>query len=107
MLVEKYVILGDFNACLGSRVNDEQWTDVRGPHGLGVVNDVGRALSFLASHQATVCNTWFKKRDIYKRTRQHPKFKQWSSINFVVTRQRDRGMYVCGCGCQARSCVQH
>ena len=90
---ESFVILGDFNACVGSRDGDEGdvWTDVRGPHGLRAVNDAGRELlSFLSSHQATICNTWFEKKTIHKQTWQHPKSKQWSSIDFVVMRQRDR-----------------
>ena len=55
-----YVLMGDFNAHVGSRecVGD-LWDGVRGPHGCGVVSDVGKELlSFLSLHQATVCNTW-------------------------------------------------
>ena len=81
---ESFVILGDFNARVGSRDGDEGdvWTGVRGPHGLGAVNDAGRELlSFLSSHQATICNTWFEKKTIHKQTWQHPKSKQWSSID--------------------------
>ena len=87
---ESFVILGDFNARVGSRDGDEGdvWTGVRGPHGLGAVNDAGRELlSFLSSHQSTICNTWFEKKTIHKQTWQHPKSKQWSSIDFVVMRQ--------------------
>lgn len=70
---EKYVLLGDFNARVGSRESNEQCIGVRGPHGYGVANDAGRELlSFLSSHQATVCNTWFEKKDIHKQTWQHP-----------------------------------
>ena len=56
---ESYIILGDFNARVGSREDeDDMWAAVRGPHGLGVFNDAGRELlSFLSSHQATICNT--------------------------------------------------
>ena len=91
---EKYVVLGDFNARVGSReyVGDH-WDAVRGPHGFGVVNDAGKELlSFLSVHQATVCNTWFRKKAIHKQTWQHPKSKQWSCIDYVLTRQRDRRM---------------
>ena len=94
---EKYVILGDFNARVGSRKsgNDEQRSGVRGPHWYGSENDAGKELlSFLALHQATVCNTWFVKKDIYKQTWQHPKSKQWSCIDFVIMRQRNRRMCV-------------
>ena len=92
---EKYVLLGDFNARVGSRESDEQWAGVRGPHGFGAANDAGKELlSLLASHQATVCNTWFEKRDIHKQSWQHPRSRQWSSIDFVVMRQRDRRVCV-------------
>ena len=34
---EKYTVLGDFNARVGSRqVVGDQWSKVRGPHGCGV-----------------------------------------------------------------------
>ena len=75
------------------RMLKEEWSSVRGPHGLGIVNDSGRELlSFLSLHQATVCNTWSEKKDIHKQTLQHPKSKQWSCIDYVVMRQQDRGM---------------
>ena len=92
---EVYILLGDFNARVGSRESDEQWTGVRGPHGYGVANDAGRELlSFLSSHQATVCNTWFEKKDIHKQTWQHPKSKLWSCIDLVVMEERNRGICV-------------
>ena len=68
---ESFVILGNFNARVGSRDGDEGdvWTGVIGPHGLEAVNDAGRELlSFLSSHQATICNTWFEKKTIHKQT---------------------------------------
>ena len=60
---EMYFILGDFNAHVGSRESaDEEWSSVRGSHGFGRTNNSGRELlSFLALHQATVCNTWFSE----------------------------------------------
>ena len=91
---ECYVLLGDFNARVGSRGSvSDQWDGVRGPHGLGVCNDAGKELlSFLSLHEAMVCNTWYEKRDIYKQTWQHPKSKRWSCIDFVVMRQKNRHM---------------
>ena len=36
-------VLGDFNARVGSRMeDDDEWRDERGPHGLGVLNEAGR-----------------------------------------------------------------
>ena len=96
---ECYVIMGDFNAHVGSRaIVDDQWANVRGPHGLGETNDAGRELlTFLSINEATVCNTWFPKRMIHKHTWQHPKSKRWHCINFAIVRQRDqkRCLYVC------------
>ncbi len=54
---EQYVILGDFNARVGSRGSN----DVRGPHGTGESNEAGRELlTFLSIDEATECNTWFQ-----------------------------------------------
>ena len=39
---EKYIVLGDFSACVESRqVVGDQWSKVRDPHGCGVTNDAG------------------------------------------------------------------
>ena len=89
---QPYVILGDFNARVGSRqTDDDPWFNVRGPHGYGESNDAGRELlAFLETNVALVCNTWFEKRDINKQTWQHPRSKQWHYIDFAIMRQRDR-----------------
>ena len=62
---QSYVILGDFNARVGSRGgNDDPWCNVRGPHGYGESNDAGRELlAFLETNVAFVCNTWFEKKE--------------------------------------------
>ena len=79
---------------LGSRLTISG-SGARGPHGHGAVNDAGQELlSFLASHQATACNTWYEKRDIHLTTWQHPKSKSWSCIDYIVMRQKDRKLCV-------------
>ena len=62
--------MGDFNTLVGYRcVDDEEWWYERGPHGYGELNEVGREqLSFVSTNDATICNTWFKKKMIYKQT---------------------------------------
>ena len=92
---EKYIVLGDFNACVGSRqVVGDQWSKVRGQQGCGVANDAGKELlGFLSTLQATVCNTWFQKKEIHRVTWQHPKSKQWSCIDYVIMRESDRRMW--------------
>ena len=88
---ENFVLLGDFNARVGSRSEGSEWWYVRGPHGHGELNDAGRELlSFLSINGGTVCNTWFKKKDIHMRTWQHPKSKRWHTIDFAVIRQSHR-----------------
>lgn len=69
------MVLGDFNAHVGSRADrDDLWDGVRGPHGYSVMNDAGsELLFFLLLYQASVCNTWFQKRNIDKWTWRHPK----------------------------------
>ncbi len=87
---EMYIILGDFNAHVGSQdESDDPWGGVRGPHGFEGANDAGKELvSFLSINGATVCNTWFKKRDIQKQTWQHSKSKQWHCKDYVIMRRR-------------------
>ena len=75
---ESNVLLGDFNAHVGSRTVDDQWCDERGPFGYGELNEAGEELlSFLPTNGATVSNTWFMKKNIHKQTWQHPKFQKW------------------------------
>ena len=86
---DMYVILGDFNARVGSREEtSEEWRRVRGPHGYGTANDAGKeVLAYLAAHQATVCNTWFRKKKIHLATWQHLRSKEWCCIDYIVKRQ--------------------
>ena len=64
-----YVVLGDFNARVGSRGEKDEWWYERGPNGIGELNEAGRELlSFLSTNEATVCNTWFEKRPARKVT---------------------------------------
>ena len=89
---EMYVMMGDFNARVGSRLDDgDPWGHVRGPHGYGECNDAGRELlAFLSNNEAVICNTWFEKKNIHKQTWQHPKSKRWHCIDFAIMRRRDR-----------------
>lgn len=98
---DKMVLLGDFNARVGSRGDaayafggvdlQAEWSHVRGPDGIGECNDAGKELlSFMSINDASICNTWFKKRAIYKQSWQHPCTRKWHSIDFIVVHQRDR-----------------
>ena len=73
------------------QVVGNQWSKVRGLHGCGVISDAGKELcGFLSTQQATVCNTWFRKKEIHRVAWQHPKSKQWSCIDYVIMRESDR-----------------
>ena len=44
-----YIILGNFNICVGSRKSDDdEWSGVREPYGFGSVNAGKELLSFLS-----------------------------------------------------------
>lgn len=85
-------MLGDYKACVGSRgVDDDEWWYERGLHGYVELNEPGKELpSFLSTNEATVCNTWFKKKDIRKQTWQHPKSLKWHCIDYVIMRKAHR-----------------
>ena len=89
---ECYVIMGDFNAHVRSRQGErDRWASVHGPHGLGEMNESGRnLLAFLSITEASLCNTWFCKKDIHKQTWKYPKMKKWHCIDLAIMRQRDR-----------------
>ena len=105
---EPYIILGDFNARVGSRVDkDDPWGRVRGSHGYGSINDAGmELLQLLAAHEATVLNSWFEKRSIHKQTWMHPRSKQWHCIDYCIMCQK-RSCQVRGCDSEEMSKVQH
>lgn len=87
---EKLVILGDFNARVGSSTSDNVWSTVRGFHGVGRANESGlELLSFLSVNGLALCNTFFRKPDIHKATWQHPASKQWHCIDYIVVRRHD------------------
>ena len=67
---DQYLMMGDLNTRVGSTAPlGDEWSSVRGPHGFGAANEAGKELlSLLAINEATVCNTWFNKKDIYKQT---------------------------------------
>ena len=53
---ESYIMLGDFNVHVGSRSGDgDLWCDVRGPFGLGGVNEAGK--EFLNSEEDVAAQT--------------------------------------------------
>ena len=73
--------VGRFYTRVGSRKEDDQWWYERGPFGYGDLNEAAEELlSFLATNEGTVCNIWFKKKDIHKQT---CKSKKWHCITTI------------------------
>lgn len=86
---DKLLLLGDFNARVGS--SHQAWTGVVGRHGIGKVNTNGqRLLSLCSQNQLVITNTIFKTKDIHKGTWKHPRSGQWHMLDYVIVRQRDR-----------------
>ena len=85
---DKILLLGDFNARVGS--NNLVWSGVVSRHGVGHENANGlRLLNLCAEHNLVITNTFFQMPDMYKTTWMHPRSKHWHLIDYVITRQRD------------------
>ena len=85
---DKVVLLGDFNARVGSF--SEGWRGILGRQGIGKANSNGMLLlSQCSEHSLTITNTVFRQANRLKGTWQHPRSKHWHMIDFVIVRSRD------------------
>ena len=85
---DKIILLGDFNARVGS--NHLVWGGIIGKHGVGHENANGlRLLNLCAEHDLVITNTTFQMPDKFKTTWMHPRSKHWHLIDYVITRQKD------------------
>ena len=84
---DKIILLGDLNARVG---RESQTWKCLGSHGLGKANSNGlQLLQFCNEHDLIVGNTWFRQKNKYKGTRQHPRCRHWHMIDYVIVRRRD------------------
>ncbi|KAL1447535.1 hypothetical protein WDU94_013872, partial [Cyamophila willieti] len=83
------IIAGDFNARVGQHHN--VWKGILGPHGTGVMNANGlRLLQMCAEQDLRISNTFFQQKDMYKTTWQHPRSKQWHTIDYIISRRTNK-----------------
>ena len=86
---DKIILLGDFNARVGS--DFQSWEGVWGNHGVGRMNSNGlRLLSFCKEFDMCITNTSFQQKNCFKTTWMHPRSKDWHIIDYVITKRRDR-----------------
>lgn len=82
---DRIILLGDFNARVGS--DSEGSGKVTGSHGLGNVNANGRLLmNICAAHGLVITNTFFQCKS--KATWIHPRSKHGHLIDYVIVRRK-------------------
>ncbi|VDL96412.1 unnamed protein product [Schistocephalus solidus] len=83
--VDKLIVLGDFNARIGT--GQAAWRRVLIPHGLGSCNNNSLLLLLTrAGHRLLLTNTFFRE----KATWMHPRSRRWQLLDYVLVRRRDR-----------------
>ena len=86
------IILGDFNARVGSLEDtDQNWVGILGRFGIGDRNPADKdLLQFCARNQLTLMNTWLKKKPHHLSTWMHPATKRWHMIDYFIMRAKQR-----------------
>ncbi|VDM05808.1 unnamed protein product [Schistocephalus solidus] len=87
--VDKLIVLGEFNARVGT--DHAAWQRVLCPHGLGSCNDNDLLLlCTCAEHSILLTNTFFRLPTRKKATWMHPRLRHLHLLDYVLVRRRDR-----------------
>jgi len=79
---DRLVILGDFNARVGT--NHNVWSGNIRKHGIGNANRNGlRLLNLCSEFGLVITNTLFQQRNQRKATWMHPRSKHWHLLDYV------------------------
>ena len=84
---DKIILLGDFNARVGS---DHQTWHALGKFGVGKMNSNGlHLLQLCTEYELAICNTFSHQKIAHKATWTHPRSKQGHILDYIITRMRD------------------
>jgi len=85
---DKIILLGDFNARVGS--THTVWSDIVGKHGVGNSNGNGIGLlNLCAVNNLAITNTMFQLPNKLKTSWKHPRSGHWHLLDYIIVRQSD------------------